>query len=349
MTRNTRRGFTLIELLVVIAIIAILIGLLLPAVQKVREAAARAKCSNNLKQMGLALAVFHDERGAYPPGLGAFGDQVVQKPHTAFAGATKPITPSTLRFASWYTWIMPYVDSGALFSTMRRTNVSGRVPTKELNYIFTCPSEPRGDLDYGTGSGVQATGSYAGVAGASQYEPGQSQGAGGIVYMDGILHWRSRVTVDQVADGTAYTATIGERPADPSEVWGWWDTSINLTTDYDMDCTNGTANLTAVIYPSSNTTPNFTCPLVTGPNYVAIYRAPGRPKSSSSFGTNTNNYCDFNIFNSNHTNGANWVFADGSVRFIPYNAAKIIWSIGSKAGSAAPYPNEGSLDWSLLP
>jgi prepilin-type N-terminal cleavage/methylation domain-containing protein len=339
-----RRGFTLIELLVVIAIIAILIGLLLPAVQKVREAARRTQCSNNLKQMGLALAVFHDSRGAYPPGLGAFGDQVVQRPHTPFN--TNPITPPTLRFASWYTWIMPYVDSGALYSSMRQTqNGGGRVPKGEMIWLFNCPSEPRTNEDYG-GIGGHATGSYAGVAGASQYQAGQ--GHGGTVYMDGILHWRSRVRVDDVLDGTAYTATIGERPADPSELWGWWDTTIDLSTNYDEDCTNGTANLTPVIYSSSGSTPSYTCPVVTGPNYVAIYHAPG-PKAASTNGNNSNNYCDLNIFNSNHTGGALWAFADGSVRFIPYTAAGIIWSIGSMAGSAAPYPNEGSIDWTLLP
>jgi len=141
-----RRGFTLIELLVVIAIIAILIGMLLPAVQKVREAAARTKCANNLKQLALGMHLYQDTYKTFAPGW-----------LTSVDGTTKVPNPGW----SWGTLILPYIEQGNLYTSLGvvvapDVNINGPVEsattptpagTMTKLSLYRCPSDPFGDLN----------------------------------------------------------------------------------------------------------------------------------------------------------------------------------------------------------
>jgi prepilin-type N-terminal cleavage/methylation domain-containing protein len=129
-----RAGFTLIELLVVIAIIAILIGLLVPAVQKVREAASRAQCSNNMKQMALAVHGFHDTRKIVPPSRCASGGfQQLQVPPNAYQG--------------WGQWLLPFIEQENVWkiydTKLHWGHNNNRKAIQTQIAIFNCPSTPQ--------------------------------------------------------------------------------------------------------------------------------------------------------------------------------------------------------------
>ncbi len=201
-TRNRRDAFTLIELLVVMAILAVLIGLLVPAVQKVREAAARTRCVNNLKQMGLALHNYHDANGSLPPGYRASG------PYADGATDTAPGW-------GWAAFLLPQIEQDNLY---RRIDFSQPVPNSSVAQtmlpLYLCPSDLAPPAAFpvpdGFGSPVclAAPSSYAACVGGDESD---TTGPTGL----GVFYRNSRTRLTDITDGTSNTLLVGER------AWGY--------------------------------------------------------------------------------------------------------------------------------
>jgi prepilin-type N-terminal cleavage/methylation domain-containing protein/prepilin-type processing-associated H-X9-DG protein len=244
---RSRRAFTLIELLVVIAIIAILIGLLLPAVQKVREAAARMQCQNNIHQLVLGLHNYHDTNNRFPPasqvpwGRPGGGDC-----HMEYHGTFGP---------NWAVLLLPYIEQNNLYTFANVTsfpgvpivqnnvdpgaNMSWRVIVGNSLKIFLCPSDANNQLPYfnpavpGSPTGW-ARGNYGVTAGYDDYDhvaggvnfpssKKQVAGAAGLVSSP-VMSSNYGCTLSQISDGTSQTAIVAELRAgltsiDPRGVW----------------------------------------------------------------------------------------------------------------------------------
>ncbi len=311
-----RRAFTLIELLVVIAIIAVLIGLLLPAVQKVREAAARSKCQNNMKQLGIGMHVCHDANGNFPSG--GWGWQWLGDPDRG-AGRSQP--------GGWAFTILPYIEQKVLHSqaagltpgsTAQKDAIRNQseyavptllCPTRRIN-----PTQPI-NTSYKNGSALTKTGRtdyalcvsstgtvevFAGPGTTTEGDdagwwsnpanptsnPGFAVKATNPAVFDGMAYCRSQVRVADVTKGTSQQLMLGEK-------------YLNASLYYAAGGASGSD-------PADNE-----C-MYTGLNNDTCRSTDAIPKQDKMNTTDTTH------FGSAHPSGCVFVLGDGSVRVIPY-------------------------------
>jgi len=323
-----RQGFTLIELLVVIAIIGILIALLVPAVQKVREAAAGVQCANNLKQLGLAVHSFADAYQRMP----MVGD---------------PVCGKGLLYAncSYLVPLMPYIEQQAVFTNIvmgggeQTVAGEGNLEGAQVNFpIINCPMDPRGPQIY---YNIWGSTSYVGIAGLDYWSTASNQigvfnqaNQNGMATVQGygeigVYPQSLPLKFTSITDGTSNTVMIGERPISCDLFWGWWTFSVGY------DAVSGSQNqsqLSTFTAGGPGCTPQPPGNCAAGPWTFGKTRNGNTVRSVA-------DPCMMNQLWSNHTNGAYFGYVDGSVRFLTYDlATPVVIDLSTIAGNE-PLPD----------
>lgn|SRR5262245_26188885 len=292
-SRSWSHGFTLVELLVAIAIIAVLIGILLPAVQNVRQAAARSKCQNHLHQLATACHQYYNDRGSLPPGM-----QIAPDPAPAL-------------FQSWLAKLLPYVEQVPLWQQTQAAYAADPNPFNNPPHsglatvvpLYRCPSDWRiVRPQFAPQSKFQvAFTSYLGVAGRNAQT------------LDGVFYRDSKTRFADIGDGASMTLLIGERPPSTDFQYGWWYAGVGLQNTGAADMLLGVLEQNVLSVTPSSCAPGF------------------YPFMPSRF----NDQCGMFHFWSPHSGGAHFAFADGSVRFLRYEAAPLMPALASRAGGEA--------------
>ena len=271
-------GFTLVELLVVVAIIGLLLGLLLPALQAAREAARRSSCTNNLKQIGLALQNYHSQYRHFPPAAPLF---------------IKEMDASI----GWRVMILPFLEETSVYQEIGPTRDGGATnwsPRSRVIDAYVCPSNER-PVSNGTTLLIEAH--YAAVSGAYRGDDriDLEESFCGDIYTNGIFYPNSRTTMSKITDGTSHTLAVGERRC----IWrDWMDGATWLGTPPTEICTEAAKNIRFPINADEST--------------YGYYKY----DNSAPAGATKDLLLNDLFFASKHPGGAHFCVADGSVQFV---------------------------------